>query len=347
MKYLFYLAKQYSLPVIDPLVRFLDLYRPQSQYRFLISKGVEGCIPKNWDKRKILKGIRLAIQFAPDAVICPGNYVDHRIPGLKVQVFHGVGVEKASHYRIRGFFDLYLTSGPFVTEKFLRLGEKYRYFSVAETGWPKFDHIINYTKNYDLPKLSRSRQKVILYAPTFSRRMESASVLLEKIPELIQPGEIWLIKFHELMNLQLVESLKQELNNQILILDRGDITPYLHLADIMISDTSSVIYEFSCLDKPVITYRTLGNKEKGLDIQEASELRPTLNKVIEDPNYKLKERRYALSRVNPWLDGNNSRRVIEAIENLNPSKLAGKKPLNLVRKGKILYNYYFKKGHFN
>jgi len=44
------------------------------------------------------------VAYNPDVVIVPGNVVPHFWPGLKVQIFHGLGEEKRGHYRITGFF---------------------------------------------------------------------------------------------------------------------------------------------------------------------------------------------------------------------------------------------------
>lgn len=59
--------------------------------------------------------MQVALQsLTTPTVLCPGNFVDFRLPGIKVELFHGIGIEKPSHYKIRRFFDLYLTSGPVV-----------------------------------------------------------------------------------------------------------------------------------------------------------------------------------------------------------------------------------------
>ena len=56
--------------------------------------------------------------FKSDAIFVPGNDVPHYLRGLKVQVFHGLAGEKKGHFRIRDYFDLYLTQGPYFTKRF-------------------------------------------------------------------------------------------------------------------------------------------------------------------------------------------------------------------------------------
>ena len=241
MKYLFYIAKIYSIPIIKPLAAFLK--SSEDEFSFFVSQKVLNQFPEEWADHKIFGNVHEAIAYKPDFVITPGNFVDFRIPGLKVQIFHGLGVEKKSHFKIRHFFDIYLTSGPYVTEKFKKLQQQHKYFFVEETGWPKIDYILNYPseklrKKFDLP----DDKKIILYAPTFSKKMQSANDLLPIIPEIIQNNEIWLVKFHELMDKEVIKYFKKQNDKSIKIIDTYDITPYLHLADVIISYTSSVIY---------------------------------------------------------------------------------------------------------
>jgi len=344
MKCLFYIAKIYSIPIIKPLVEYCN--QTNIEYGFYISQKVENNFPDEWDPNKKIESVSEAKKFHPDFIICPGNFIDFRIPGIKVQIFHGLGVEKKSHYKIRHFFDVYLTSGPFVTEKFKKLQKKYGYFLVKETGWPKVDYILNYdTTNlrgkFSIPK----NKKVILYAPTFSRSMESASDLLPVIPGIAKKNEIWLLKFHELMDKKVIESIRNKNQSNLRVIDTIDITPLLHLSDIIISDTSSVIYEFLTLHKPVITYRTHGRKDKGINIHYPHQLREAVNKAF-STSFNIRAKKQ-LAEVNPYLDGNISKRILDTLKDIKRNSLLPekKKPVNLFRKYQILFHSLFRKGY--
>ena len=123
MKCILYIAKLYSIPIFKPLVDYLE--KENHAFAFYASAKVKASFPSKWDKAKLLSSLKEAREYKPDFVICPGNFVDFRIPGIKVQIFHGLGVEKKSHYKIRHFFDLYLTSGPLVTSRFKQRQKKY------------------------------------------------------------------------------------------------------------------------------------------------------------------------------------------------------------------------------
>ena len=173
---------------------------------------------------KFLSSIDDVTKYEPDAVIVPGNVVPHFWPGLKVQIFHGLGEEKKGHYRITGFFDLYCTPGPHMTEKFQTLSEKHGHFLVKETGWPKLDTLN--TSNQIQRKIFFGLQKnnpIILYAPTFSPRYTSAPALLSTIIHLCNLKSFhWFIKFHPLMDSNTILKYKPNLYTH----DSGLLYPY-------------------------------------------------------------------------------------------------------------------------
>jgi len=345
MKYLFYLSKAYSISIVQPLVSYLE--QNKRDYAFFVSAKVENAFPEEWDKNRIVRNLREAKTYKPDFILVPGNFVDFRIPGIKVQVFHGLGVEKPVHYTIRHFFDVYLTSGKYVTDKFLSLQKKYKYFDVIETGWLKMDWILNYPAedlklSYKIP----TDRKIILYAPTFSSKMESASELMTIIPKIIRNNELWLLKFHELMPDNLIKPFKEIDESLVRIISANDITPYLHISDIMISDTSSVVYEFLALNKPAITYKTIAKKNKAKNITDANSLREAIDECISYPEYLRQQRDMAMEEVNPYLDGKTAERIVVALERLNPTDYPKKhKPLNLIRKWQIIYHSLFRIGY--
>jgi len=345
MRLLFYIAKQYSVPIILPLTRYCRARN--IEYALFVSQKVREILPAEWQEDLIFDNRKSAAAFNPDFVLCPGNFVDFRLPGIKVQLFHGLGVEKESHYKIRHFFDIYCTSGPFVTERFRKLQEKYKYFLVEETGWPKVDYILKYDntglrQKYDIPE----DKTVVLYAPTFSQKMESASELLPHLKNTIRENEIWIMKFHELMDKHVIEQIEKVDSGNIRVIETYDVTPLLHLADVMVSDTSSVIYEFMVLDKPVVTYKTQSRVEKAINITRPAELRPTLDRALAESCSARNQKQ--LSEINPYLDGKISENLINQLIDIheNPDVLPKKKkPLNLFRKMQVVYHEYFRKGY--
>ncbi|MCK5785452.1 MAG: CDP-glycerol glycerophosphotransferase family protein [Candidatus Sabulitectum sp.] len=343
MKLLFYVSKLYSLPVVQPLIT--EAAAGKAEIALFVSAKVKKKLPEAFSDIRVYTELKNAVTYNPDFVLSPGNFVDFRLPGMKVELFHGIGIEKPSHYRIRHFFDLYLTSGPVVTVRFKKMQDKYRYFNVIETGWPKMDHILNYDTTDIRKKFHITPgKKVILYAPTHSKTMESAKELLPVIDSVMRSDEVWFCKPHEFMDRELLQSLQ---NSHFRMIDHFDITPYLHLADVMVSDTSSVVYEFMALDKPVVTFRTMSRPDKGIDIHSSDELRAALDRSFASPGEFSDMRKEHLQEVNPLLDGSISSGIIELLLSIDPHRPAGtrKKPLNLFRKLQILYHSHFRSGY--
>ncbi len=343
MKLLFYVSKLYSLPVIEPLAK--EALGRNIDYAIFASSKVERNLPTSLSNATVFRDLHDAIEFSADYVLCPGNFVDFRLPGIKVELFHGIGIEKPSHYKIRHFFDIYLTSGPVVTQRFLKIQKKHEYFSVIETGWPKMDHILSYDTSdlrahYEIP----DGKKVILYAPTHSSRMESANSITSIIDSIMKEDEVWFCKPHEFIGKNVLDQLRK---NNLVIVDSYDITPYLHLADVLVSDTSSVLYEFMALNKPVITMNTLSREDKGININSTEQLRSALDRSLEYPLEFAEERERHLKEVNPRLDCSISSTVLSLLENMAGKLPAGRrrKPMNLFRKMQVLYHSRFRKGY--
>ncbi|HPC35907.1 MAG TPA: CDP-glycerol glycerophosphotransferase family protein [Candidatus Marinimicrobia bacterium] len=336
MRYLFFITKPYSISVIRPLYEEI---RREARGEALIfaTPPVKALIDF---EAPSTDSIRTAIDFQPEVVFVPGNFVYDKIPGLKVQIFHGLCEEKGGHYKITGFFDLYCTSGPLITEKFQQLSKKYGYFKVKETGWPKVDDLL---KPYDRSELCQRLQldphrKIILYAPTFSPKFKSSNEILKVISDLPHSDEQWIIKFHDLMPSEDRRSFEKLPHEKFRIYNGYDNTSLLQIADVLISDTSSIVYEFMLLDKPVITIGAKVRQEKALNIESAENLRAAIERSLENPQEFAENRRQTLAQIHPYIDTLNSQRVLNAVDDFLRNTTAGelkKKPLNLYRKYKV------------
>ena len=122
------------------------------------------------------------------------------------------------------------------------------------------------------------------------------------------------------------------------VADDLNILPYMQAADILVTDTSSVTYEFLLLDRPIITYRAIARRDKGMNITRPEELAGAIHRALEKPGESASQRQNYLARLYPYRDRESSRWVVEAIEQIlqnNPHRRLRPKPLNLVRRAKI------------
>lgn len=329
MKYLLFVSATYSFEILRPLQS--SILHSGDEVRWYVKEDSLASYLAADEIR--LTSIRSVMEFSSDAVFVPGNWVPFFFPGLKVQVFHGFGIEKKGHFRIRNFFDLYCTHGPITTDRFQQLAEQHPHFRVIETGWPKVDPL------FELKTQKTSGQKTILYAPTFSPSLTSIKALHQTIRDLTKQHDWhWVIKFHPKTANDLRACFDGIENNRVSIKDDEDILPLMLRCDAMISDTSSVITEFMLLGKPVIAFKNAAPGDHLKNITDAAELEPTLLEVLEQSPEWLQQQRRFIAQMHPYHDGQSSQRVLEAtrktIEDNARHRL--RKPLNLFRNLNIL-----------
>lgn len=254
--------------------------------------------------------------FSPEAIYVPGNIVPYYLPGVKIQVFHGYAGEKKGHWVIRHYFDTYFTQGPHFTEGFRKLAAKYGTFEVLETGWPRQDWV---KENWDafLPLKKALLEKygkkyIVLYAPTFSPSLTSLPVMEEPLKELAAKRDVLiLIKLHPLTGQEWADAYSKLAaeNENILFMDDTSVAKYQLISDVMISDTSSVIYEFLLKDKPVITYKASAERKYWKDIDDVSLLCEAFDQALSDEDKEL--RKWFVDNYDPYLDGKVAHRMLE------------------------------------
>jgi CDP-glycerol glycerophosphotransferase (TagB/SpsB family) len=334
LKVLCFITKPYSVSILEPI----QAYCQKEKIDFVWFKASTALSLQI--KGKALSTTEEVLQYNPDAVIVSGNVVPDYWPGLKVQIFHGLGEEKKGHYDITDFFDLYCTPGPFMTEKFQELQKIHGTFLVDETGWSKMD-LIQSEMNVENAKKQLGldpNKKMILYAPTFSPKYTSASDLFSVIKSHQFQELQWCIKFHDLETKDIIDQYLSLESDTFTIIRDLSIIPWMAASDCMIADTSSVTYEYLLFNRPIITYRAKTRKDKGINIKDSGELINAINQSLNDPDEYSNIRKEYIDIIHPYTDGKSSERVINAIKTiLNENKVSKLKPKtpNWFRKRRI------------
>ncbi len=316
MKTILFCMNPYSFGILEPIMQVLK--EKEHQYIWFVQESIMEKFP--FINEQVTSRIADLMAFKSDAIFAPGNEVPHYLRGVKTQVFHGLAGEKKGHFRIRSYFDLYLTQGPYFTKWFSKAALKHKNFKVEETGWPKLDiygkelHKYNNDKKGLLEEFKAS--KIILFAPTFSPSLTCAPYLEDQLKELAANKDyLILIKFHDLMAKELVQSYKkiaQEISN-IVFIDERNIIKYLLISDVMISDTSSVVYEFLLLDKPVVTFKNNSKTCEWDNSLEYKGLNEKVNNNLQNDPYK-EQRDLVVKEYHPYNDGNSAERMVVAVE---------------------------------
>ena len=335
--YLFYIEHDFSYEILRPLQKEIQK-QGDRVYWFLAGKQINNHLSMAEHELKTVKEV---IEYDPQACFVPGNTIPNFIPGLKVQVFHSLEWKKKTTFRIRDCFDLYCTHGPSTTNTFNILKQKHQHFDVIETGWPKTDALFE-----AIPvNFPEARGPIILYAPTFSPKLTSAAELYDSIKKLSkQQSWFWIIKFHPKMNPKLVDQYRKIEGKNLKIIEQDSIAPLLKSAELMVSDTSSVIGEFALLKKPTITLNNAMPDDYIINISNHTELESAINAILADKTAIFKEVAEYAKQLHPYYDGQSSQRVLKAVTSMSEKNLdyLKPKPKNIFRhiKMRMKLNYW-------
>lgn len=337
MKILLFCENKYAVDILNPLQEEADRQGGHEVLWYVHQKKIPQFPLK--DKVRYTFSMQEAYDFHPDAVYAPGNIVPYYLSGVKCSIFHGYAAEKRDQFHIRNYFDIYMTQGPYFTQEFEKLQRKYGDFEVLETGWTRQDWIARHRDDFREEKAQLLREhgceRIVLYAPTFSPRLTSLPKIKRALIELVEQKKVLLlIKLHPLTCQEWVDEYKELARQYQHIIFEEDfaVTKYMLMADVMISDTSSTIYEMLLLDKPVITLDTVSKDPYWKDINDAAQLLEAYDVVLSDERL-TQRRQWIIQNYDPYNDGKCAQRMLEGAEEyIRRHGVPQKRKLNLWRK---------------
>ncbi|MDP2566849.1 CDP-glycerol glycerophosphotransferase family protein [Pseudoalteromonas marina] len=261
VQHIYYLP-QY-IPVIEKLSNrghqcALVFYRSQEKQFIDICEtfAVEHSIKAIWleDKSNTLdfyQGVEC------DWVVFGNAFLDvDKLNNKSVLMQHGIG-PKSCYYDVSNT----TTTVRFVEgeHRLKRLKNLYPNGNFVDSGYAKLDPIINNSvEKVDLARLGLDKNKpTLLYAPTFYP--SSIECMSDDFPECFPDYNI-IIKPHFFSlskpryKKQKSKIMRWQKYNNVYLTNESEfnLTPFLAVADIMLSDASSAIFEFAALDKPVV-----------------------------------------------------------------------------------------------
>lgn len=332
---------RYAIDILNPLQEYVTDNNLPHEVMWYIHKPKISTF-EHASKVRWTNSIQEAYDFSPEAVFVPGNIVPYYLPGVKIQVFHGYAAEKKDHWIIRRYFDTYFTQGPYFTSHFKALSEEYGDFEVVETGWPKQDWIKRNLHTYDAERQrlldSTGRKRIILYAPTFSPKLTSLPLegMKERLGELAEHNDALVVmKFHPLTRKEWADEYRAwaESKDNVIFVNQGEnITKYQLMSDVLISDTSSTVYEFLLLSRPVITVRTIAKDIYWENTATPDGLEEAYRRAMNDPE-AIARRQWIVDNYDPYLDGHVCERMLNAAADyIRRHGVPSKRRLNLWRK---------------
>jgi CDP-ribitol ribitolphosphotransferase len=339
MKAVLFCANPYAFGILEPLWK--ELESRNHEILWFVPERIVSGFPFQ-DQAPYVTDIKSIYDFKSDAIFVPGNEVPHYLRGVKVQVFHGLAGEKRGHFRIRHYFDLYLTQGPYFTKGFQALVKHEPSIEVRETGWCKLDGLFKNHPQYQAEKQAwlqqYKRTRVVLYAPTFSPRLTSTVTAFQDVFAVADdPHVLLVIKFHDLMDKAVMGQYAQAAANRknVIIVEDQNIIKTMIMSDLMISDTSSVVYEFLLLNKPVVTINSTSENIHWCNITDSTQLKSVVLKELLEDNYKA-ARQKTIDLYHPYHDGQSSARMVDSVEEyIARNGVPERRQLNFYRRWKI------------
>lgn len=163
----------------------------------------------------------------------------------KIQLYHGV-LDKGWTYSQKNnqFYDLLLVTGNYALKRLLASGIKLS--KIKRVGYPKLDHLDK--KN---SSSNKNEKKTVLYAPTWGL-ISSLPFLLKEIMKLSKEYTI-LFKPHNYSEWYYERFLRE---NGIEVIREEKIESVFARSDILVSDSSGIMFEFLLTKKPAICMDT-------------------------------------------------------------------------------------------
>lgn len=204
---------------------------------------------------------------------------------------------------------------------------------VVATGMCKLDELFSglisrtsVLKQFGLP----GDYRYVLFAPTFNDELSAIPFVQDRIGQVLPDGKtLLIIKLHPSTKPEYKEMYRAlpSRDKRVIFADELDITPFLALCDVMISDVSSAMMEFAALDKPVILFNNPGWasyqnynpadiefqwRDIGMQVASLEEMREAVSLCLQNPGLHAdKRKKYTDLLFANKRDGNAAQRIVK------------------------------------
>jgi CDP-glycerol glycerophosphotransferase (TagB/SpsB family) len=292
-------------------------------------------------------------RFDPDFIIIGWSrkgYLEHVLyrPGRPVfiMMYHGIGI-KSAYYRDNSRRVQYrVVESPYRMEQLKRHG---CHATLLPAGFIKLDPLFHPDQTAsDAVRLELRldpRRKTVLYAPTYYP--SSIGIVKDEIGGATRGCNL-IVKLHNYTwfrpehaaDLASMKDLARNFDHvRLLPPDTVNVLPYMQVSDLMITDASSVMFEYLPLDRPLIVFtrykliwrhwlfryffrktridqETAGFKDFFDPIEDPKKLRGCIDRNLADPMRLSSARRKCLKDVLYYADGKSAHRLLEQFEKL-------------------------------
>lgn len=262
-------------------------FLPQNaeQERMVKNLG-ERCFPlrhADWSAEHVHAALAAAVVVTCDHFLNPNPYAPALLAGARhVQLWHGISIKEIGLRNLaplRNMTPRYArvlaTTGPYqrlVGTAASAEAEWRRWFAFdgyAPIGYPRNDVLLREARpedllNVDTGMLAAARaareagKRVVLYAPTFrdaKRGVWAVEAGLERLAKaLAERGDLLIVNLHPVEQ-PMIPQLAEAVPSARFVAPRTDIYPLLPHTTELVTDYSSVMFDYLLLDRPVILFR--------------------------------------------------------------------------------------------
>ncbi len=174
-------------------------------------------------------------------------------------------------------------------------------------GFPKSDSLFQNISLTDIKEKKINNNKpVLLFSSTWNKSgLAGVNFWYDKLHLFTEKYNVF-VTLHPWVSAEYVEKIRQ--TEDVHFIGNADLTDYLLLADVLISDTSSIIAEYFLLDKPVVTFEIEQQgrlsqaiidmlAEATLRIKDIDELDAAITKALQNPAELSTERKKYVRRM--------------------------------------------------
>ena len=204
------------------------------------------------------------IAIAKYIIFDQGNYT--YLPKLHysqktIQLWHGVGLKKMSKLT-NITYDCFISTSNWTNETNFK--NIFQAKSFLNFGYPRNDIFFRQEDDLDLIFCDKqvheivknnNYSKIVLYMPTHRENRTDLNLNFKKLNQKLQKIDtIFIVKIHPMILEYYQTAQNKDYSNIFFHNGYGDIYPLLKYVDILVSDYSSIVYDFLLLNKPIIFY---------------------------------------------------------------------------------------------